>query len=254
MKRVPKQARTKRGTPRPIEITARDESLLLLTALSGHIGIDQLSRALFPSIDRCRRRVRALYNSGYLSTVLVSSTQPNLVRLTKRGLSFLAERQPDVAGRLRLPGPIRLSGIEHHRMVVDMRLFCYDLGALRGTPLLRWSNAGGGWGKELGLDQLGLVPDGLAEFAGRGVVALEADRATEGSQVVAQKLQRYERAAAQGLLEALWVVAVGGTRRQANLTALLEQRGLSDFGWVLPYDAIVERPICIGPEQRAGER
>lgn len=249
--RQPKRSRTERGPARRIEITDRDAELLLLTGLSGHIGVDQIARALFTSDDRCRRRVRLLFDAGYLSTLLVSSHAPALVRLTRKGLAFISERYPEVAKRIRLPGPIRLSGVEHRRGVLDARLYCAALGEKRGTPLVRWSNAGGELGRELGLDDLHLVPDGIGEWSTPGPVfiVVEIDRSTSGLTVIGKKLERYARAASSGLLDALWFVAMGGIGRQENLWRLIQAAGLSDWARVIPHHHLLIRPVRELPER-----
>ncbi len=244
--RTPKRSRTERGRARPIEITPRDESLLLLVALTGYIGIDQLSRALFPNEDRCRRRVRALYDAGYLMPTLVSSTQPSLVRLNKRGLSFIASRALAAEQSLRLPGPLQLGSVPHRRLIIDARLYCAALGDLRQTPLVRWSNAGGRLHQELRLADYHLVSDGLAEFATRQgplYIAIECDCSTETLGTLQKKLSRYRAIAEAGVLDALWIAMTGGLERQRNIERLLAEAGLGEWARVLSREHLIARPV-----------
>lgn len=252
--RQPKRSRTERGRAQRIEITERDAELLFLTGISGHIGVDQLARALFTSEDRCRRRVRALFDANYLATLLVSSREPTLVRLTNRGLAFVAEYFPEAGKRIRLPGPVRLSGVAHHRGVIDARLFAAALGEKRGTPLTRWSNAGGELVRELGLDAHHLVPDGIAEFATpeRIYVGIEIDRATSGLSVITRKLERYAAVAKSGVLDALWMVVMGGVGRQENLYRLIEAVGLQEWARVIAHRHLLIRPVEEFPAGGAG--
>lgn len=249
--RQPKRRRTERGSARRIEMTPRDDELLLLTGMCGHIGTDQICRALFTSEDRCRRRVRSLYDAGYLATLLVSSREPSLVRLTNKGLAYVTEKFPEAASRIRLPGPIRLAGIAHRRCVVDTRLYLAALAEQRGTPLIRWSNAGGELGAELGLTDLHLVPDGIAVLATPELVyvSIEIDRTTESLGILSKKIERYVAAAAAGRLDSLWLIITGGSVRYQNLSRLLSEAGLGDWARVIPYSHILTRPVRELPER-----
>lgn len=251
-KRQPKRSRSTKGPARPIEITPRDESLLLLVALTGYIGIDQLSRALFPSEDRCRRRVRSLYDAGYVMPTLVSSTQPSLVRLTKRGLSLVAARTSEVEQTLRLPGPLQLGSVPHRRLIIDTRLYCAALGELRRTPLIRWSNAGGCLHQELKLVDYRLASDGIAEYATRHgplCIAIECDCSTETLGTFQKKLLRYRPVAEAGVLDALWIAITGGLERQRNIERLIADAGLGEWARVLSSEILTARPVQELPER-----
>lgn len=252
--RKAKLSRTMRGKARLIEITARDKAALILIGLTKYLSIEQLSRDLFPNPDRCRRRIRDLYNANYVSVTLLSSTKPNIISLTRKGLNFTLSRYPDLVGELRLAGSLRLAGIEHHLAVVDVRLYCSALGELRRAPLTRWSNAGGKLHRELGLLDHHLSPDGLAEWStsqGSLVIAIEADLSHETLTTLRKKLERYALIADQEQLDAVWFVVKGGRERQANIERLIREVGLSDWMRVLPHDHVVARPVKELPERGA---
>lgn len=248
-----KCSRTERGKDRPIEITDRDEEAMIFTGLNRYVSLTQLALDRFPSEDRCRRRVRALFNSAYLTITLVSSTRPNLISLTRKGLAFLESRHPELAGDLRLAGLMRLAGIDHHLAIVDARLYAAALGEVRGAPLIRWSNAGGSLHRELGLLDLHLVPDGLAAYSVSSpgdttsnssiVVAVEADLSTEPLNTIRRKLERYAIVAKQSRLDALWFLVVGGLERQRNIERLVTEAGLSEWARVLSHEHVLTRPV-----------
>src|SRR5690349_4337175 len=121
----PANARRRRGVrarARVVELTERDVECLTLIGLSGYVSLEQLEREFFPSRDRCCRRLRQLFDGRLVQITLAGSTRPNLVSLTHRGLSVVVNHAPDLEGRARLAGAIRLIGVPHHLAVVDARL------------------------------------------------------------------------------------------------------------------------------------
>lgn len=245
--RAPKPSRTSRTRASSgFEITERDIDCLILTGLCGAMSTTQAARALFPSIDRARRRVRRCFDSGLINVAVTGANSPNLISLTKRGLWFVESVRPDLEGRLRLAGPIQLATIPHRLMVVDARLYASALGEKRGAPLVRWANAGGALAAEIGLANWRVEPDALAEFAtpdGAVFVAIEADTGTEPVRsVIGDKLARYLGAAEHGVIDVLWLVVMSEARRTSIAQALVEH-GLDEFGRVFLADEINERPV-----------
>lgn len=240
-----KAQRLVRCGKRPVvALTERDIELLTLIALVRYLSLTQAAREFFPSLDRARRRVRLLFDAGYLGVTLTASTSPNLLSLTRTGLCAVIERVPAHLGeQLRLAGPIRLAGVKHRLAITDTRLFAAQVGAVRGRPLTRWSQAGGDLARERGLDALHLDPDGLAEFAGIEFVAAEIDCSTEALGVLKSKLRRYAEAARSGLLHGLWLVLLGGTERCENIRSLIVEAGLSGWAIVLSHEQVLVRPL-----------
>jgi hypothetical protein len=256
--RASKRQRSHRTSSGPVVITDRDVELLTLVGLCRYISTDQAAREFFPSVDRCRRRLRQLYDGdgGYIAVTVASSTKPNLVSLARPGLAEVARRTPSLADRIQLAGTIRLAGVDHHLALVDARLFSVHLGARRGTPMTRWCGAGGHLAGELGLPAYHLEPDGIAEFAvpgGSVFVAIEVDLGTESLDVLRSKFERYQCLAADGPVDALWLVASGGERRQQSISDLAERAGLGDWARVLPHSHVITRPVLELPA-RAGEQ
>ncbi len=227
-------------------VTDRDRKLLRLIGEVGYVSTPQASRELFPSHDRLRRRVKGLTAAKLVSVTVTSSTEPRLLSLTRRGLALLVRKEPELEGKLRLPGPLRLAGVAHRLAVTDAHLYAKGLGQKRGAPLLSWSGPGGSLGAELGLDALGLRPDGLAEFKtpdGSVVIAVEVDRGTETLKVLERKLERYRPAAEDGRLDALWLVVDSGAGRLLTLAGVAERAELDEWVRVLPVDHLRQRPV-----------
>jgi hypothetical protein len=227
-------------------VTNRDRALLTLVGECGYVTTAQAARELFPSMDRLLRRVKRLADAKLLAVTVTSSNEPRLLSLTRRGLGLLIHELPEINGRLRLPGPVRLVGVPHRVAVTDAHLYARALGRRRGAPLLRWSGPGGTLGRDLGLDGLGLRPDGLAEFdtpGGRVVIAVEVDRGTEALAIVERKLSRYLPTAKDGRLDALWLVVATGAGRLTTLAALAERLSLGEWVRLLAGDHVRARPV-----------
>lgn len=256
--RVAKRRRDQREKAAPIVLEPRDVDVLALVGLCRYCGADQIERDLFPSADRCRRRLRALFDNGYLSFTLVDSRSPNLVGLTRKGVDALRIHLPDVAERVRPAGTIEAAGVAHHRAIVDARLYSVALGRRRGAPLIEWSNAGGELGVRLGLDRFHLEPDGIAGFSapsGTAYVAVEVDRATQRVRTtIAEKISRYREVAAGGLVDALWFVTSAGLGRVQNIEAALIAAGLAEWSRVLTLEHLTARPVLELPRRGGAGR
>lgn len=242
-----KAQRLVRQAKRPVvALTERDIDLLTLIALVRYLSLTQAAREFFPSTDRARRRVRLLFDAGYLAITLTASTSPNLLSLTRSGLLAVFERVPSRLGKqLRLAGPIRLAGVKHRLAITDTRLFAAHLGIACGLPLIRWSQAGGELSRERGLDVLHLDPDGIAELTGNRFIAAEIDCSTEALGVLRSKLSRYAQAATSRRLHGLWLVLLGGTERTENVRALVREAGLSGWALVLTHAQVLSRPVAV---------
>src|SRR3989338_7001549 len=180
---------------RPVVLTERDHQLLLVLGLVGYASTEQLCREFFPSLDRCRRRLRALFDARYIAITIAASTASNLISLTRLGQAALEVTLPEAAEGTRLAGAIRLAGVPHHLGVVDTRLYLAALCRAHGHELIAWSGPGSRRVEALGLE--GVRPDGLAEISGGGRLvrqALEYDRGHEPGKGLVAKLARYAEA------------------------------------------------------------
>lgn len=249
--RRPKRAREARASAPTVVVTERDLDLFTLVGLARYASTDQVARDLFPSDDRARRRLRQLFDAGFVAVTLASSTAPNLISLTRRGIGALLAARPDLEDRVRLAGPIRLAGVAHHLAVVDARLYAAAFGERNRTPLLVWSNASGSLGRELGLGELQLQPDGIAQFERAGStfsVAVEVDCGTEPlATVLGRKFERYALAFGLGRLDALWVSVLAGARRREAIALLAAEHGLGAVAHVFDHAFTRQRPAAAVP-------
>ena len=236
-----------RGKARPLNLTERDFDLLALVGSCRYLSTTQVASEFFPSTDRCRRRLRQLYDGGLLRVTLAGSTVPNLLSLTSAGVSVVGERDPELEARLRLPGAIALSGIRHHLGIVDVRLYLTALAAMRGHLLRRWTGGGGAFARDLDLPRFGLTPDGLAELevVGRSWrLAVEVDCGTETRRVLQAKLVRYAAVFEAELdLGELWVVVDAGAARERLLHELVLEAGLGERTRLMPLPHCQARPV-----------
>jgi len=248
-----KRPRTVRSKRPPVALTDRDLDVLTLIGLARFATTDQVARDLFPSEDRARRRLRQLFDARLLAVTLTSSTSPNLVSLTAEGLDLLKGQRPELAKRVRRTGVIKLSEIERHLLLVDVRLYAAALGGLRGTPLARWTNDPATELQRLGSSTAGVVPAAIAEFAVelRAVrVAVELDARAPSIEPLGRRLARYPQLAALGTLDALWIATVGGKERERDLDRLLHEHRLSAWVRVIPRAQLVARPVRELPTRR----
>lgn len=243
-----RRPRGRRVKGRALVLTERDYDLLFMLAEHRYLATDQVARELFPTPDRCRRRVRQLYDAGYLAVTLVSSTSPNVLSLARDGVRALEDVDPTYAEAVRLPGAMRQAGISHHLACADTRMYVQALAEQRGEVLARWSNNGGAIGRHLGLAAWHLEPDGLAdiELASGSVVtiACEVDCGTETVRVLNAKLARYAAVfEADPGLDELWVVVASGEGRLRTIVDLVHAEGLEPWTRVMPLDHLTARPV-----------
>ncbi|MBI4820865.1 MAG: hypothetical protein HY791_31660 [Deltaproteobacteria bacterium] len=232
----------KRAKRRPVVLQSRDIEVLTLTGLCGYLSVEHLKRAgLFPSADRARRRAFALVQLGLLSVTLRGSTSSRILSLTKIGRETVAAKNPEIAPRLRLAGPIRATSIPHHELIVDIRLYAAALTA-HGIALLAFHETDGA--RELGA--AGLRPDAIGILNVQGAVrsvALEADCATEGvSSILKSKLARYQTALSSGRLHEIWFVTTAGLERRKSIRKISIEAGVSPAVRTFTAEYIQARP------------
>jgi hypothetical protein len=249
----PKRARRRlRGVRakehRPLLLTQRDRTILTLAGLTRFISTDQLARELFPSIERCRRRIRQLFDRGLITITLAGSRAPNLISLSRRGLAELALLDPATAHHLRLPGPIRLSAVPHHLAIVDTRLYAAALSRKFGLTFDRWSGASTARSRELNLGSL--HPDAIAEFTKLDgstlTIAIEVDCGTETTEVLEGKIDRYAELDDTEVGE-LWFVVAAGRGRVRTIERLLAAKDLAITTRVISREHVLTRPALNPP-------
>ena len=247
-----KKNRRRRGEQqknlRPIVLTQRDIRIMMLIGLCRYCSTDHIKVEFFPdaTICRCRRRLRQLYDAGYLQVTLTSSTKPNLYSLSSQGLKKLGEQENEFTAQISLAGTIRLAGIPHHLAVIDARLYIAALGKSCVTPLVAWSNSGGAIGQKIGLDNWCLEPDGIAELETKnGIfrIAVEVDCGTESTKVLVNKLEKYAGLAHMAVLNELWFVVTTGKQRMGTIARLVRKIGVGSWTKIMHQKYVTKRPL-----------
>lgn len=233
---------------RLLALTERDTEALTFIGVMRLVTAAQILRADigFTSANYTTKRLRALAQAGLIDVVLVHAREPNLYRLTKAGRAVVRARRPETAEHVRPCGVVDVGGLGHQLALVDARLYCAALGRRRRAPLTRWSTGAGEAAARLGLPDLRLVPDGLAEYAvpgGQVVVSVEVDAGTENTRTLRRKFAKYVRAAAETPLDALWLVVAAGSRRAETIQRLLTEAGLLDWSRVMSRAYVNVRPV-----------
>lgn len=239
-----------RAKDKPLLLTERDTEILSLIGLCRYVSTEQVAREFFPSEDRARRRVRRLFDAHLIAITMIGSTRCNLISLTSSGRAVLEQSNPDIAKRAQLAGPIRLAGVQHHLAIVDARIYIAATGRAHGTELQRWSSGSDAAARAMSLEAFRLHPDGVAELSFSGGcfrVAVEVDCATEGTPVIASKLERYEQVFSAGIIHELWVVAFGGRRRCESVAQMVRRHRLHGRTRVLTPEHLKEKPTRAPP-------
>ena len=244
-----RRARGVRAKALPAVVTERDLLILTFLGLVRYATSHQVARALeFPSVDRCLRRLRVLFDLGYAVNTYRDSRQPNLVSATRAGLAAVISSRPEFEGRLQTAGPIRGPAIAHALGVVDARIYAERFGRVFAAPLLAWH---GPRSHETAsrLEPATLRPDGLALFGtstAAMAIAIEVDCGTEGSKVLAAKLAAYGavfRRTPPGLGEC-WLVATGAERRLELLATLVREARLHHVVRLMPLATITTTTVA----------
>jgi len=247
-----KQPRTTRNKGSAVVVTERDCNLLILAGLCGYVSLEQIARALFPSSDRARRRNRQLFDAGFIDIKLVDSRLPNLVTLTPEGRSIVRQRWPELGDRLKPTRPIRLAGVQHHLLLVDMRLYLSSVlqRYLPNSATMRWQGGTGDLARELGFGDWRLQPDAVVELRTDddelSYLAVEVDCGTEPMSVLSDKLGKYADmliATGTNVVTELWLMFVGGAQRGNGLARLVKRVDLADRVRLMSKEHVVDRPV-----------
>jgi len=266
-----------------LQLGDRDEELLILIGLVRYLSLDLVALALFPSVERARKRTKQLGRAGLvrLSGTLRSTRSARLVALSPRGLALARTLvDPDVGSKLRLAGTVNEVGIDHHLGLVAVRLYlsafadtrrrsepnvartgeCTTLGShnnvhstfhdVGSSPqtLKRWWSGGDPELASQGFGSLRLRPDAVA-LMGSLRLAIEVDvHATEALSVIKAKIELYAQAVALRLVDELWFVVDAGHRRSASIASLLSASPLAAVSRVLDLsDHVLRRPVTVPP-------
>lgn len=135
-----KSTRTK---PRPIQVTDRDKKLLRTITDYGIVSTEHIRYLLFPSIGRARKRLRQLWQNGFLvrierPTQLGEGTKSKLYRCTRKSAKLIGLLQSG-ANPSRAKGVISSTYAEHQLSINHFRV-CLELAVQRtpGVALVNW--------------------------------------------------------------------------------------------------------------------
>lgn len=199
-----RQSRNRRDRTRRIEMTERDERVLLALARFRLARTSDLRRAVFPGRhkDTAGERLRKLFDVGLLDVRPGDRSEESVYALGVKGREWLRGKGHEVR---RIPrGDAR-----HHLAVVGV--WTGVLEALRGVTEAHIARAVPDWElRELTPSGLDLVPDLLLHLeVARGTsppsplrIAVEVDLGSESVGVLRSKVEKYEsaRLAPEGLL------------------------------------------------------
>jgi hypothetical protein len=228
-----RQRRDKRRRGVEVRLTPRDQSLIQAIARFRIADTGSLLRVSFDGIrrDTAIRRLRLLYDAGWLDLRVPGRDEENLYFLGHRGRAWMEMKGLSASGAPRGP-------IEHHLGIVRAWAAVASHGiegleVVRSYPDWELREKFGAAGSEV-------VPDLLVAFRinGRTVpLAIEVDLGTESLRTLSDKLRRYEqlRGDAGGLFRAGDFglgFALGDRHRERQIYELLETEW---SGWSLVW-------------------
>ncbi len=229
-----------------LSLTDRDWDLLELVGAARYVSVRHIALAFFPpGSDRATRRIRALYDAGFLRLTVTSSTEPALVSLSPDGLDALWDRLGDEDPRVGLAGAIPLGGVAHHLLLVSARLWAAGLAEVGKPRLLSW-NSGSSEAAVAALGGAKVRPDSMAEFllsSGNVMTAfVEGDTGTQRQGVIAGKASRYLPILTAAPRRELWFATAGSARREELLAAACRDAGIAGRTRIIGADVLHRRP------------
>lgn len=228
-------------------------------AAASHVRIE-----FFKSDSRARRRLRQLWDNGFIDRFQVGSSTESLLTLSNEGLALVKSMFPEQAGRVTRATRVSLSSVDHHLLLVSTRLFAKAWCEAQGWSLATWESGCNQLARELNMPRLKLRPDAVLELERPDgddcwlVAAVEADCGTEGGteedeSVLANKWKRYDQVGPDvGGLDWLWVVVRGGKDRLAGIERSIARAGLESWTWVIAEDRLLTRPVDVDAARRPG--
>jgi len=228
-----RRARDRRKRGVEVRLTSRDEILIRALARFRIADTGSLVRVCFEGVrrDTAARRLRLLYDAGWLDLRVPGRDKENLYVLGPRGRRLVAEQKGAVCGPPR-------GSLEHHLGIVR----AWAAVASHGIPELEVVRALPDWEirERLGAAGSELVPDLLVRFRFRGQpvsLSIEVDLGTESLPTLTDKIRRYEalRDDPAGLFGARGFglgLVLGDRRREQQIREVLEAEW---HGWSLVW-------------------
>lgn len=225
---IPRQPRHRRRRGVTVQLTVRDEELLLALARFRLARTSDLLRYAFSKVrpDTAAARLRRLFDSRHLAVLPPELGSENIYRLGPAGRRYLAKQD-------RGAGPVPRGGLVHHLAIVQTWV------AIAGLEEYELARCLPDWElrQEFSVAELPIVPDLFALIrTGSDVhpVAIEVDCGTESRAVVQRKVEQYQNlwGRAPGLFGwerfGLAIVCHGSSSRSVINAALKK-------AWVVPH-------------------
>ena len=192
-----RQPRDRRRSGVRVRLSSRDEMLLAALARFRIATTSDLARLVFGGArrDTAARRLRRLYDSGFLDVLAGDRSVENVYRLGRRGREWAREAGVELG---RLP-----RDREHHLAIVGV--WTSLARAAHETPGVHLELVRPDW-EIRGRVNLPVIPDAMVQFRvkdrsnceGLLRLCLEVDRGTETLKVLEEKIRLYELLRARG--------------------------------------------------------
>ena len=274
-----RRGRIERRKQSRLVLTDRDREIVRTVYRFRFLTSSQLVEMFFPSKSKADRRLRELFDHGYLDRIDRPTTGGKaelIYALWKEGAKLLCAEQGIAKGDLNWK-PSR-NNIRPERQQHELDIVSFHLAmdrSVRETPGVSWmfwkdrqeivsqkswelSNVGSSKG-----GKLKLIPDaffGLQTPKGKTVFFLEVDRGTEAPRVFREKLLAYQLAFERGLVQKMTglkafrvltiTVSESRQRRLIDLTASMRHPLLF---WFTIIEALYSDDSLTGVIWRAGQ-
>lgn len=216
-----RRLRTRPSPRSPVVLSDRDARILLALAECSFLTTAQLARDGFSSEDRCRKRLRKLYDARLTNVLMTGSRDSNVIQISRLGLQALRDLGHDISG-LSVPAAVRTSALPHILLTNDARLYLANF-ALEGLGELRaWESGRGSVAAKIGLAAARIAPDAIAitvQNQSEKLLIIESDCGFETSALV-DKLKRYAAWKSRPQNAELWIIAAGDAARIRYVQAM----------------------------------
>jgi predicted transcriptional regulator len=215
-----RRSRTERLRQSHLVLTDRDQEIIRTVYRFRFLTSNQLTRMFFSSKSKADRRLRELFDHGYLDRIdrpTMSGKAELIYALWKKGAELLCAEQGIPRANLNWKpsrNNIRPERLQHELDIVSFHLAMdRSVNATPGVSWLFWQNRQEIIGqKSWELSNVGqskngklkLIPDsffGLQTPKGKTIFFLEVDQGTEAPRVFREKLLAYQLAFERGLVQ-----------------------------------------------------
>jgi protein involved in plasmid replication-relaxation len=213
--RIGRQPRGLRRRGTILQLTARDQELLLALARFRVARTSDLVALCFPGVrkDTAAVRLRRSFDAGYLDVRAFERSEESVYAVGAKGRAWLQSQSVE-------SGPVPRGGLDHHLAIV--RTWVALATGLTGVQLER---ALPDWEVREGSTGARLIPDLLAVLRVRESVislAVEVDLGTERLQEIRSKVRRYGEVLMDGGTELVLGVVTRSSVRAGHVQSLLK--------------------------------